>query len=94
MARLSRTNMRYLKATGRSAAKVTDRAVTGYLQWATKDHTGIVQRLCSMPKMGLIDTVLTSLVHLVISIIAAVATGALVFVVFAYGIPLLFFGHL
>jgi hypothetical protein len=94
MARLSRTNMRYLKATGRSAAKVTDRAVTGYLKWATTDHSGIVQRLCSMPKMGFIETVLASLVHLVISIIAAVVTGALAFVLIAYGIPLLLFGHL
>jgi hypothetical protein len=94
MARLSRTNMRYLRATGRSAAKVTDRAVTGYLQWATKDHTGIVQRLCSMPKMGFINTVLSSLVHLVISIIAAVVTGALAFIFIAYVIPFLLFGQL
>ena len=94
MEKLSRTTKRYLKATGRSAYKATDRAVAGYLQWATKDHTGIVQRLSRMPKMGFIDTVLTSLVHLVISIIAAVVTGAIVFVVIAYGIPLLLFGHL
>jgi hypothetical protein len=77
-----------------STAKVTDKAVTGLFRWATTDHTGISQRLCNMPKMGFLDTLRYILVQLVLSIVAAVVTGALVFIVIAYGIPLLLFGHL
>lgn len=77
-----------------SVAKVTDKAVTGLFRWATTDHTGISQRLCNMPKMGFFDTLAYILVQFVLSIVAAVVTGALVFIVIAYGIPLLLFGHI
>jgi hypothetical protein len=77
-----------------SAAKVTDMAATGLFRWVTTDHTGISQRLINMPQMGFLDTLRYILLQLVVSIVVAILTGALVFVVIAYGIPLLLFGHI
>lgn len=77
-----------------SAAKVTDKAATGLFRWATTDHTGLSQRLINMPPMGFLDTLRYILLQLVVSIVAAVLTGVLVFVVVAYGIPIFLFGHL
>jgi len=98
MVKLSRHNIRYLKSTGNAIAKTTvrtaDKAVTGLTRWAITDHSGISKRLLSMPKMGFLDTLLYILLQLFVSIMGAVLTGAMVFVLIAYGIPLFLFGHL
>ena len=87
--RLSRNDIRYLKSTGRSIAKVGGKAATGLTRWATTEHTGLSQRLSSMPNMGFIDAIKFIFLQLAISIFAAIATGVFVFILIAYGIPLL-----
>lgn len=94
MPRLSRGNIRFLKTTGKTVAKVSGKAATGLFRWATTDHTGITERLVNMPKMGFFDTLGYIFVLLVINIVAALATGLLVFLIGGYGIPFLLFGSL
>ena len=94
MKRLSRSNIRLLQSTGRSVAKISDKAAAGLFHWATTDHTGLSRRLANMPTMGFLDTVKYMLLQFLISIVAAVLTGLLIFVLIAYGIPFLLFGHL
>lgn len=91
MVKLSRHNSHYLKSVSRSAAKIADKSATGLFRWATTEHTGLSQRLSSMPNMGFIDTVKFIFLQLAISILAAIVTGVLVFILIAYGIPLLIF---
>jgi hypothetical protein len=89
--RLSRNNARQLKSIGRSAYKVTDKAVTGLFRFATTDHTGISQRLCNMPKMGFLESLKYILFQMLLTIVAAIVTAAFTFLLIAYGIPFLIF---
>lgn len=92
MSRLRRNYSRFLTTTGRSVAKVSGKAATGLFHWATTDHSGITERLVNMPKMGFLDTLGYIFVLLVINIVAALATGLLVFLIVGYAIPYLLFG--
>lgn len=87
MARISRSTLRSLNSAGKSIAKVGDRAAVGLFRFATTDHTGITQRLISMPKMGFIDSLKYILLQLLLTILAAIAIGVLTFLLIAYGIP-------
>ena len=84
-----RANSRFLKSTG----KLADRAATGLFRWVVTDHTGIAQRLANMPAMGFLETLRYLFFQLVITLVAALITGGLVFLGIAYGIPYLLFGH-
>jgi hypothetical protein len=76
---LSKSNTRVLISAGQSVGKVTEKAATGLFRWATTDHYGMTERLSNMPSMGFVDTLKYILVQLVITIVAALATGLLVF---------------
>jgi hypothetical protein len=70
-------------------AKCAEKAIVGLGRWATTDHTGTVKFLADMPAMGFIDTMRTLLVTMVISILSAVLASFLLFLLIAFGIPLL-----
>jgi hypothetical protein len=91
MARPSRSNTRLLISADKSVGNVTEKAAVGLFRWATADHTGITDRLTNMPSMGFVDTLKYILVQLVITIVAALATGLLVFILVGYWIPWLLF---
>ena len=76
------------KAT-RYAAHTAENAITGLGRWATTDHTGTAKLLANLPPMGWMDTLLTVVVAVLCSLLGAVASAALFFVLIAYGIPLL-----
>lgn len=92
MARISRSTTRSLNSAGKSAYKVTDKAVTGLARWALTDHTGITKRLTSMPTMGFLDSLKYILMQLLLSILASIVAGVLTFLLIAYGIPFLISG--
>jgi hypothetical protein len=92
MTRLSKSNTRVLISAGKSVGKVTEKAATGLFRWATTDHYGITERLSNMPSMGFLDTLKYILVQLLITVVAALATGLLVFLFVGYGIPYFLFG--
>jgi hypothetical protein len=81
--------MQALGYTGRTVGK----AVEAVGRWATTDHTGITQTLSRMPPMGFRDTLVYTLIHLVLGVLGAVLTGAWIAVLIAYGIPFLITGH-
>ena len=76
------------KAT-RYAAKAAEKAITGLGRWATTDHTGTAKLLANLPPMGWMHTLGFVLIHILCSILGAVVSAALVYVLIAYGIPLL-----
>lgn len=76
---LSKSNTRLLISAGKSVGKVTEKGATGLFRWATTDHYGMTERLSNMPAMGFLDTLKYILVQLLITIVAALATGLLVF---------------
>ena len=76
------------KAT-RYAAHTAEKAITGLGRWATTDHTGTAKFMANLPPMGWMDTLLTVVVAVLCSLLGAVASAALFFVLIAYGIPLL-----
>jgi hypothetical protein len=92
MPRLSRSNTRLLISAGKSVGKVTEKAATGLFRWATTDHSGLSTRLAKMPSIGLVETLGYILVYLSITIVTALATGLLVFLIIGYGIPYFLFG--
>jgi hypothetical protein len=76
------------KAT-RFAAHTAEKAITGLGRWAITDHTGTAKLLANLPPMGFIDTLMTVAVTVLCSLLGAVVSAALFFVLIAYGIPLL-----
>jgi hypothetical protein len=85
--RLSRSTIRSINSAGR----FTDKAVVGLVRFATTDHTGISQRLADMPAMGFLDSHKYILLQMLISILAAIVTGVMTFLLIAYGIPFLLY---
>ena len=73
----------------RFAGRITEKAITGLGRWATTDHTGTAKLLANLPPMGWMDTLLTVVVTVLCSLLGAVVSAALFFVLIAYGIPLL-----
>lgn len=71
------------------ASRIAEKSAVGLARWATTDHTGTAKFLASMPAMGFVDTITMILVMVVTTILAAVVSGFLFYLLIAYGIPLL-----
>jgi hypothetical protein len=89
MARLSRHTIRSLNSAGKSIAKVGDKSAVGLFRFATADHTGITKHLINMPKMGFLDSLQYMFMQLLLSLLASIFAGVLMFLLIAYGIPFL-----
>lgn len=90
------TRNRY-RTTG-SAAKITSqsakyagKSVVGLARWATTDHTGTAKLLADAPYMGFINTISMIVVTLLTTLLGAVASAAMFFLLFSFGLPLLLF---
>lgn len=77
------------RATWKSAGRMAEKAAVGMARWATTDHTGSAKFLGNMPSMGFIDTISMMLVMIVTTILGVVGSGFIVYLLIAYGIPLL-----
>jgi hypothetical protein len=80
----------------RNAAKFTVRhtgkAVTGLARWATTDHMGTGKMLQGLPPgIGFVSKLGFILVHVLASLAGMALGCVLLFLVFAYAIPFLFF---
>ncbi len=82
-----RQGMRASRTMGKSPG-VVEKAAVGLFRWAATDHSGTGRMLDNMPPMGFIDTMKFIAMHLLITIVGAFMTGIMVFLLFAYGIPL------
>ena len=76
-----------------SAAKASyqhlDRAVTALGKWMTTDHTGFSRSLSNMPPLAFKEACHYILTRFLIMLAASVLSGAIVFVMIAFGIPAL-----
>ena len=61
-------------------------------RWITTDHTGTAKFLSNMPAMGFVDTITMILMLIGTTILGAVATGLMAYVLIAYGIPMVLGG--
>jgi len=75
--------------TKRSYANAANKAAVSLARWATTDHTGTGKLLANLPPMGFIDTLSMIAVTLLCSVLGALVSGVLMFVLVAYGIPAL-----
>ena len=94
---ISNKARRNLNSTTRQLAKaaaVADKVGSRTIRWAVTDSIGIGQRMLKMPPMGLGDTIGYILLQLIVTVLGALATGVLAFLLIAYGIPYFLFGHL
>jgi len=66
---------------------VTEKAAGGLARWITTDHTGTAKFLTHMPAMGFIDTITMILMLIGTTILAALVSGLLFYLIFAFGIP-------
>ncbi len=93
MHRPRRTNYSRTLKNAASAAKASyqhlDRAATAIGRWATTDHTGLGRALSNMPPLGFRDTLRYIVTRFLITMAGAVLSALLVFVMIAFGIPLL-----
>ncbi len=87
----SNNHYRNLGSAAKSASKYASKASLGLARWATTDHTGLTKFLANFPSVGFADTLSIILVHVVLTILGAIASGFMVFVLIAYVIPALFF---
>ena len=73
------------------AGRMAEKSAVGLARWATTDHTGTAKLLANLPPMGFIDTLSIILVTVVTSLLGAVVTGAMMFLLITFGIPALLF---
>ena len=72
-------------------ARQTEKAVVGMARWATTDHAGTGRMLASMPAgMGFVEAVNYIIVQFLIAMVGVAVSGLLFYLMFAYGVPLLF----
>ena len=71
------------------SAKYASKAIVGLGRWAATDHTGSAKYLANMPKMGFIDTITMVLVHLLCTLLGAVLSAILIFLLIGYVLPAL-----
>jgi hypothetical protein len=71
------------------AGRIAEKSIVGLARWAMTDHMNTSQLLANIPKMGFIDTLVMTLGTLLSLLLGAVASGAMVFLMIAFGIPLL-----
>lgn len=71
-----------------------DRAASSLGRWATTDHTGFGQSLSNMPPMGFRDTLRYIVTRLLIALAGGLLSALIVFLLIAFGIPLLIEGIL
>jgi len=70
-------------------SNAANKAAVGLARWVTTDHTGTGKLLANLPPMGFIDTLITLLVTAVLSVLGALASAAMLFLLVAVDIPLL-----
>ena len=87
----SSTHFRNICSAAKYASKYASKASLGLARWATTDHTGSTKFLANLPSVGFADTLSIILVHLVLTILGAIVSGFLFFLLIAYVIPALFF---
>ncbi len=77
-----------------SVGRILDKSASSLFLWASTDHSGIGRMHKLMPKLSFLDTIIYSLLHLLIAIFGIVLQLAWWYLLIAYGLPLLLFGHL
>ena len=75
----------------KDAGRIAEKSTVGLARWATTDHSGTAKLLANLPPMGFIDTISIVLVTVVTSLLGAVVSGAIFFLLIAFGIPALLF---
>lgn len=73
----------------KSAYRHADKGFTHLAKWVTTDHTSFSRAMTEMPKMGFIDSIKYILTHFVIMLIGTLISMVLIFILIAFGIPLL-----
>jgi len=73
----------------RIATNAANKAAVGLARWATTDHSGTAKLLANLPPMGFFDTLSMIAVTLLCSLLGALVSGVLMFLLVAYGIPML-----
>lgn len=73
-----------------SAANVAEKIVVGLFRWAATDHINKGRPIQFIPGTTFLGTLWNILMELFFGIFTAVLTGAIAYVMIAYGIPLLF----
>ena len=71
------------------SAKYASKVIVGLGRWAMTDHTGSVKYLANLPNMGFIDTITMVLVHLLCTLLGAVLSAILIFLLIGYVLPAL-----
>jgi len=90
MAKPIRSRIRHLESAAKSSAPVIEKAAVGLFRWAATDHSGMSRSLANMPNMGFFRTLEYIIMQFVFAVLGAVLTGAIAYILIAYGIPLLF----
>lgn len=86
---LRRSKSSSLARASKTAYLHTDKGFTHLAKWVTTDHTGFSRAMTEMPKKRFIASLRYTLTHLAISIIGTLISGVLIFILVAFGIPLL-----
>lgn len=73
------------------SAKYAEKSVIGLARWATTDRTGSAKLLADAPTMGFINTVSMIVVTILTTLLGAIASATMFFLLFTFGLPLLFF---
>jgi hypothetical protein len=94
MSKRKSTAVRKIRSIGTEAIKytgnVSSKAGAGLFKWATTDHSRMSEAFDNMPSMGFIDSLKYLLFHFLLNIFVGLLGGFLMFVLIAYGIPLLY----
>jgi hypothetical protein len=84
-----RTASKIANHTANYAGRIAEKSIVGLARWAMTDHTNTTKLLANIPQMGFVDTLVMTLGTLVFLLLGAVASGVMVFLFIAFGIPML-----
>lgn len=71
-----------------SASSITEKTVSGLFRWMTTDHIGKGRAIQFIPGTTILGSLGCILLELFFGILTAVLTGAIAYVMIAYGLPL------
>jgi len=85
----SNNHYRTAASAAKFAGRIAEKSAVGLARWATTDHTGSAKFFANLPALGFVDTLTIVAAHVFATILGACVSGFLIFLLIAYGIPVL-----
>ena len=85
----SNNHYRTAASAAKFAGRIAEQSAICLARFATTDHTGSAKFFANLPSLNFVDTFTIVAAHIFATILGAIVSGFLMFLLIAYGIPAL-----